>query len=319
MGLLHEGQIIRDTYRVERLLGTGAFAEVYRVAHRYLGRQAMKVFRQTDMSAEQVRDALGEALLLTSMGHPNVIRVFEANTLDTPGGTYAYFTMEYVAGGTVRSFWSSHGDALVPIPTAVEIIRQAASGLAVAHGASPPIVHRDITPYNILVGYKGADLQVRVSDFGLAKKVSALTLLASSQGTVAFMAPETLLHPHLASVPGDVWSLGAVFYQLLTDQLPYPRRATGDPVQAAWNTGTLVPPSVLRYEVDAALDEIVGRALSYDAARRYPSATELLADLTRWRPRQASSGQRAGPPEPVPAGEVLAGKSSRARHREVRT
>ena len=86
MVLLAEGQMIRDTYKVERLLGRGAFAEVYRVEHRYLGRQAMKVFRQIGMSTEQVHDALGEAMLLSGMGHPNIIRVFEANTVETTTG-----------------------------------------------------------------------------------------------------------------------------------------------------------------------------------------------------------------------------------------
>ncbi|WP_026240401.1 serine/threonine-protein kinase [Parafrankia discariae] len=312
MVLLREGQVIRDTYKVDRLLGEGAFAEVYRVEHRYLGRQAMKVFRQVGMSAEQVRDALGEAMLLSGMGHPNVIRVFEANTVETAGGTYAYFTMEYVAGGTLHSFWSSYGTTFVPVPTAVDILRQMTRGLAVAHRASPPIVHRDITPQNILVGYSGAGLHVRISDFGLARKVSALTLLASSQGTIAFMAPETLLHPHLASVPGDVWALGAVLYLLLTDQLPYPRRSGGDPITAGWNTGTLVPPSEIRYSVDEALDGIVGRALSYDPAKRYPSAVGMLADLEAWEPGRPAPPR---PPErePGPAGEIAAGKNALGR------
>ncbi|WP_322755869.1 serine/threonine-protein kinase [Frankia sp. Cas3] len=308
MVLLCEGQVIRDTYKVERLLGRGAFAEVYRVEHRYLGRQAMKVFRHVGMSGEQVHAALGEAMLLSGIGHPNIIRVFEANTVETDNGVYAYFTMEYVAGGTLNNFWSSYGDAFVPIPTAVDVMRQISRGLAVAHRKSPPIVHRDITPQNILVGYDGAGLRVRISDFGLAKKVSALTLLASSQGTIAFMAPETLLHPHLASVPGDVWALGALFYLLLTDRLPYPRRSAGDPITAAWNTGTLVLPGEVRFAVDGTLDAIVARALSFDPAKRYPSAAEMLADLDAWQP------ERPAPPqprekEPGPAGEIAAGKN----------
>ncbi len=342
MVLLREGQVIRDTYKVERLLGSGAFAEVYRVDHRYLGRQAMKVFRQVGMSSEQLHDALGEAMLLSGMGHPNIIRVFEANTVETDEGVCAYFTMEYVAGGTLHNFWSSHGDAFMPIQTAVDVMRQISRGLAVAHRESPPIVHRDITPHNILVGYSGSGLHVRISDFGLAKKVSALTLLASSQGTIAFMAPESLLHPHLSSVPGDVWALGAVFYLLLTDRRPYPQRSAGDPITAAWNTGTLVPPSEVRYAVDKTLDGIVTRALAFDSAKRYPSAAELLVDLEAWQPVKPAASEPAasepaapkpaapkpaaprpgaprpgaqgpGEQEPGPAGEVAAGKNALGR------
>jgi len=76
MSLLHEGQIIRETYGVERFLGDGAFAEVYRVKHRFLGRQAMKVFKMTGMTIEEIEEMLGEALMLSRLGHPNIIRVF---------------------------------------------------------------------------------------------------------------------------------------------------------------------------------------------------------------------------------------------------
>ena len=94
MQLLSEGAKIRDTYEVERFLGEGAFAEVYRVNHRFLGRQAMKVFKQTNLSVEEVTKMLGEAILLSRIGHPNIVRVFDANTVETEYGTSGFFTME---------------------------------------------------------------------------------------------------------------------------------------------------------------------------------------------------------------------------------
>lgn len=100
MRLLNEGETIRDTYEVERFLGEGAFAEVYRVKHRYLGRQAMKVFKRVGMSLEEIQDVLGEAILLTKIGHPNIVRVFDANVHTTQRGTCGYFTMEHVPGGS---------------------------------------------------------------------------------------------------------------------------------------------------------------------------------------------------------------------------
>lgn len=94
MPLLEEGMRIRDTYVVERFLGEGAFAEVYRVNHKFLGRQAMKVFKQTCRHADEVTKMLGEAILLSRMGHPNIVRVFDANTLSVSsvesGGGGAY-------------------------------------------------------------------------------------------------------------------------------------------------------------------------------------------------------------------------------------
>src|ERR1035437_9656823 len=115
MRLLTEGQLIRDTYEVERFLGQGAFAEVYRVKHKFLGRQAMKVFKRVGMSKEEIHEMLGEAILLSRIGHPNIVRVFDANVLETPRGTCGYFTMENVPGGSLEKFWHSHGGKFVPI------------------------------------------------------------------------------------------------------------------------------------------------------------------------------------------------------------
>src|SRR5205823_7931133 len=84
--LLEEGQTVRDTYEVERFLGGGAFAEVYRVKHRFLGRQAMKVFKRVGMNLEEIHEMLGEAILLSRIGHPNIVRVFDANVLEAAQG-----------------------------------------------------------------------------------------------------------------------------------------------------------------------------------------------------------------------------------------
>jgi len=99
MALLEDGQTIRDTYEVERFLGEGAFAEVFRVKHRFLGRQAMKVFKRVGMTVPEIEDILGEAIMLSRIGHPNIVRVFDANVLDTEKGLCGYFTMENVPGG----------------------------------------------------------------------------------------------------------------------------------------------------------------------------------------------------------------------------
>ncbi len=180
-----ENDSVLGTYTVERFLGEGAFAEVYRVKHRFLGRQAMKVFKRPVSSAEEVEALLSEAILLSRIGHPNIVRVFDANVVETPNGMRGFFTMENVAGGTLDSFLRSQGNQL-SIETVVDLSRQICRGLSVAHSASPPIIHRDIKPQNILVGYEATGIRARISDFGLAKQVNPLTLLASAAGTLAF-------------------------------------------------------------------------------------------------------------------------------------
>jgi serine/threonine protein kinase len=289
MGLLQDGQVVRGTYEVERMIGEGAFAEVYRVRHRFLGRQAMKVFKMVGMTIGEIEDMLGEAILLSRIGHPNIIRVFDANTTDTSRGICGFFTTEYVAGGSLEQFWRSHGSQLVPIETAVEIVRQVCRGLAVAHGERPPVIHRDIKPQNILVGYDADGLRARVADFGLAKRVNPLTMMASSRGTRCFKAPEAMLDPQRDSCAGDVWAVGCTLYLLLTDRLPLAEAGDLGGFDPSCLERPIIPASRLNIRVDALLDQILMRTLSLKPEERYPSARELLDELNKWKPAPASA------------------------------
>lgn len=285
MGLLQEGQKIRDKWEVERFLGEGAFAEVYRIRHRFFGRQAMKVLKLTGITKAEIEEVLSEAVLLSRLGHPNIIRVFDADTTETSRGICGFFTMEYVAGGSLEQFWRSHGAKFVPVETVVEITRQCCLGLAVAHGEQPPIIHRDIKPQNILVGHDATGLRVRISDFGLAKSVNPLTLHATTRGTRSFKGPEAFLDCQSDSCAGDIWAMGSTMYLLLTDRLPYAESSEADTFDTDRFRRPLIPPSRLNVNVDPLLDQIVFRALAVAPQDRYPTAKELLNDLSRWVPR----------------------------------
>ncbi len=293
MSLLNDGQMIRDTYEVERFLGEGAFAEVYRVKHRFLGRQAMKVFKRGGMTVAEIEEMLGEAIMLSHIGHPNIVRVFDANVLETDRGLCGYFTMENVAGGSLEKFWHSHGTQFVPIETTIDLIKQVCRGLSVAHKQDPPVIHRDIKPQNILVGYEADGLRARVSDFGLAKTVNPLTLLATAAGTPAFKPPEAFSDSKGDSCAADIWSIGTTLYMLLTDQLPYTI-----PADLGWGTrdvfrGGYTPASEINLDADKALDAILAKALHQNAKDRYQSAAEMLDALDAWKP--ASGQQNKGP------------------------
>ena len=285
MALLEEGMKIRETYEVERFLGEGAFAEVYRVNHKFLGRQAMKVFKQTHLDADEVTKMLGEAILLSRIGHPNIVRVFDANTLETKQGTCGFFTMEYVPGGTLDKFWRSYGSKRVPVETCVELMKQICRGLSVAHKANPPIIHRDIKPQNILVGYEADGLRARLSDFGLAKEVNPLTLLATAAGTLAFKPPEAFRGKrHSDSPSADVFALGVTMYLLLTDELPFHIESDlgwGQDVKK-WKMPD--KPSDWNVQVNPKLDRIVMKCIDFDPQKRYPNAMELLSALETWKP-----------------------------------
>lgn len=286
MTILHEGQVIRDTYEVERLLGEGAFAEVYRVRHRFLGRQALKVFKRTGLRQSEVEEMLGEAILLSRIGHPNIVRVFDANVFESSKGLCGFFTMEYVPGGSLDRYWGSFGNKFVPLEQSISVMRQVCRGLAVAHAESPPIIHRDIKPQNILIGYEVDGLRARVSDFGLAKTVNPLTLIATAAGTLGFKAPESFSKAPSDSCASDVWALGVTLYLLLTDRLPF----TIDPARGWNNAGAfktgLVLPSRWNLSIDKSMDSIVSRCLQVDPLNRFPNANELLAALEDWQPHE---------------------------------
>ncbi|MFD3920900.1 serine/threonine-protein kinase [Streptomyces sp. NPDC058595] len=292
MTLLVSGDRVSDTLVIDRPLGEGAFAEVHRVRHEYLGWQAMKLFKRV-ASLEETRRMLDEARLLSTLGHPNIVRLFDANTVRTPEGLRGFFTMEYVAGGSLERLAAAH-KSMVPRDLVAEVMTQIASGLAVAHDQDPPIVHRDVTLANVLIGYDGTGMRVRVSDFGLAKRADPFTHLASAQGTYAFMAPEVMRNQGY-SCASDVWSVGVIAYLLLTNRFPFHQ---GGEEFSSFSFGrfnrSLLPPSSYNDEVDADLDRIVLATLELDPRNR-PATAQFLADALRER-AEAMAGAGAGVP-----------------------
>lgn len=285
MSLLQEGQTVTDKYEVEALLGEGAFGEVYRVKHRVFGRQAMKVFKLPGVTREETERMMGEAILLSRLRHSNIVQVFDADVVQTSRGIFGFFTMEYVAGGTLEKFWQSHGTKFVPLETTIDIITQVCRGLAAAHREDPPIIHRDVKPQNILVGYDRHGLLVRLSDFGLAKAANPLTLAASVRGTWCFKARETFVDPQGDSCAGDVFALGSTLYLLLTDKLPYPPKPGMEETDPARFDIPLEPPRHFNISVDDHLEQIIKKTLVVDRQKRFQHAGELLAELEAWKPR----------------------------------
>jgi serine/threonine protein kinase len=287
--LLVPGQRIHDGLVVDRRLGEGAFAEVYRVRHHVLGRQALKLFKHgASLGANFSR--LDEARILSTLGHPGIIRVFDAGTVDTAQGVRGYFTMEYVAGGSLEALVRSHG-GVVPVPYATAVLRQAADGLAVAHERQQPVVHRDLTLANVLVAYDESGLRVKVSDFGLARETDPVTRAASAQGTVAYMPPEVLIRGRGYSAAGDVWALGTIVYFLLTNRFPYEADDPGRAFSPERFERPLRPPGDFNDEVDAGLEWLVADMLRVDPAARPP-----MREVAERAPVPGESA----PPAPAP-------------------
>ena len=194
-----------------------------------------------------------EARSLARLSHPNIVAVYDFGQ----AGGMPFFVMEYVDGPNLREV--ERGGKLSP-REAMLIIPQVCEALQFAHDEG--IVHRDIKPENILLDKKG---RVKIADFGIAKLLgqtvadATLTGAGDVVGTLHYMAPEQRDAPLAVDHRADVFSLGVVFYELLTGELPI---------------GKFAPPSE-RAQVDVRLDEVVVRALQREPARRYQHVSDL--------------------------------------------
>ncbi|MER7916034.1 MULTISPECIES: serine/threonine-protein kinase [unclassified Streptomyces] len=264
-------------YRLERPLGTGAFATVW-LAHdpELQAPVAVKVLAENWSHRLDVRDRfLSEARLLRRAGSSRVVQVYDIGEL--PDGR-PYFVMEYADGGTLAELLR---DGPLPVPDALALTAQAARAAAALHEAG--IVHRDIKPTNVLL-HTAPDgtRRVLLADLGLAKSLaqgSALTLAAGSAG---YRPPEQAEPGAGIDERADVYSLGAVGYELVTGSVPGP-------------PGKVVPPARLRPGLGDDVARALLRALAPDRARRWPGAGAFAAELDRLAGLPAAAGRPGRP------------------------
>jgi hypothetical protein len=198
-----------------------------------------------------------EARALARLSHPNIVTVHE---FGQAGGLH-YFVMEYVEGLNLRQL--EQAGKLTP-REAMKIIPQICDALQFAHDEG--IVHRDIKPENVMLDRKG---RVKIADFGLAKILgiepegTRLTGAKDVMGTPHYMAPEQIEHPQEVDHRADIYSLGVVFYEMLTGELPL---------------GKFAPPS-RKVQVDVRLDEVVLHALEKEPELRYQQASQVKSDV----------------------------------------
>jgi eukaryotic-like serine/threonine-protein kinase len=269
-------------YRISKRIGTGGMGEVYLASDVTAGRNAalkLLPMRFTG-DAERLKRFQQEAHAVVGLNHPNVLTVYEVGQVHSTH----YIASELIEGETLRQRLAR---GPMQLGEAVEIAIQVASALAAAHHAG--IIHRDVKPENIMLRPDG---YVKVLDFGIAKLAEQEVPVAMAQeeavklvetnlgsilGTVRYMSPE---QARGASVDKrtDIWSLGAVLYEMVSRRAPFTGGTPGEVMAAILATE---PPPLSNYtaQIPGELQQIVNKALGKDPEKRYQSANEMLEAL----------------------------------------
>lgn len=211
--MIAKGQKINDRYQIIRSIGEGGMANVYLGYDTILDRNvAIKVLRG-DLSTDEkfVRRFQREALSASSLSHPNVVEMYDVGEDD---GVY-YIVMEYIEGQTLKQLLKKRGN--LTLSEAIDIMLQLTDGMAHAHDSY--IIHRDLKPQNIMIQDDG---QIKITDFGIAMALNStqLTQTNSVMGSVHYLPPEQAAGKG-STIKSDIYSMGIIFYELLTGELPF--------------------------------------------------------------------------------------------------
>ncbi|HKB36808.1 MAG TPA: serine/threonine-protein kinase, partial [Gemmataceae bacterium] len=261
-------------YEVIRELGRGGMGIVFLARQSYVNRLvALKVILlgQHAQATDRLR-FLAEAEAVARLRHPNIVQLYEFGEHDG----YPYFTLEYVAGGSLAA---QLREAPLTPHEAAAVVESLARGVHHAHQQG--IIHRDLKPANVLL----ANLVPKIADFGLAKRLEAnsgLTHTGAIVGTPSYMAPEQARGEGKEAGPlADVWALGAILYECLTARPPFKGATVPETLHQVLHEEP-VPPTRFQRTVPRDLETICLRCLQKDPARRYSSAEALADDLRRF-------------------------------------
>lgn len=271
-GTLPEGAVLGGRYSIDRILGVGGMGSVYCAYDNELDRPvALKLIRADLASNAMVLQRFKQEIILSrEVTHPNVVRIFDLGTSDG----LRYITMELVPGCDLKDVIVTRGK--IPPEEAADMMIQICRALDAAHSAG--VVHRDLKPQNIMVTEDGT---AKVMDFGIARSMETtgmgMTGTGEMLGTPAYMSPEQA-KGEPADERSDVFSLGLIFFEMLTGKLPF---------LAETAMGTLMkriqedapPPKSIEPALPDWLNGVVVKCLERDPELRYAGAADILRDL----------------------------------------
>lgn len=271
------GQVLKEKWTLDKLLGVGGMGAVYAATHRNKKRGAVKVLHRELSVEPSIRERfLREGYAANSVGHPGAVEVFDDDIAEDGS---AYLVMELLDGETVEARWERKGRKL-PVSEVLGLADQLLETLAEAHDKG--IVHRDLKPENLFLLRRQGML--KVLDFGIARLresgcSATATQTGSAMGTPAFMAPEQA-RGRWEGVDGrtDLWAVGATLFTLVSGRYVHGTGTTNEILaraitQPAPSLGSVEP------NLDAGLVAFVDKALAYEPSERFQNAREMQAEL----------------------------------------
>ena len=268
--MIEKGQKINDRYEIIKSIGEGGMANVYLAYDTILDRRvAVKVLRG-DLSNDEkfVRRFQREALSASSLSHPNIVEMYDVGE---DNGLY-YIVMEYIEGKTLKQLIKKRGS--LTLSEAIDIMLQLTDGISHAHDSY--IIHRDLKPQNIMIREDGS---IKITDFGIAMALNStqLTQTNSVMGSVHYLPPEQASGKG-STIRSDIYSMGILFYELLTGTLPF----KGDnAVEIALKQLRDEIPSIRKKNpaIPQSVENVVIKATAKNPKNRYADAKEMHADL----------------------------------------
>ncbi len=265
-------KVLNNRYEIIELIGRGGMAYVYKAKDRKLNRYvAVKVLREEYTENEQfIKKFDRESQAAAGLSHPNIVSVYDVGV----EGDIYYIIMEYVDGITLKQYLNKKGH--LDYKEATRFIIDVAAALKCAH--EHKIIHRDIKPHNILLT---RDLVPKVADFGIARAITSSTVTMTNQtmGSVHYISPEQA-RGGFVDERSDLYSLGIMYYELLTGQLPFDEENTVT-IAIKHIQEELVPPKEILPDIPASVNDIVVKLTHKKPEDRYQNMDELIDDLEK--------------------------------------
>ena len=266
---IHPGRIIAGKYKIIEEIGRGGMGVVYKASDTRLARIVALKFLSSELTQDEEAKQrfVQEAKTAAALNHPNICIIHEIDE----AGDQTFIAMEFIQGQSLKKRLE---EGPLEIDEAKDIALQVAEGLKEAHEKG--IVHRDIKPANIMLTEKG---QAKITDFGLAKLSGGadLTKASTIMGTVAYMSPEQA-KGETVDHRTDIWSLGAMLYELLSGERPFQKAQEQALIYAILNDKP-TPLSLIRSDIPNYIELVMEKALAKKASERYQNIGMLINDL----------------------------------------